>query len=252
MAISPIAKGTSKVIASLPKTKPIQKLGNWFNKDFENALALSTIASICLKDGVGCAMYVYQSTHNEKIPEKRRKFVSALDLTNGILMIASQIGMFFAMRKFNEKIFNAIFKKSFNENMFKHLKELIRVEQKAAGKVPDSTFKIRRDFNDIKNSKGLSVFKVVTELFAATIFGKRVIVPFIATPLAKVVEKKWDEKNAKAEKEKSDKSDPTMQGKTEPAEEKNDTPSSSVPASAPVSAVSNDTSSTNLLAKYRK
>ena len=180
MAISPVARGISHAISSLPKTKPIQKLGNWFNKDFENALALSTIASICLKDGVGCAMYVYQSTHNEKIPEKRRKFVSALDLTNGILMIASQIGMFFAMRKFNEKIFNAIFKKSFNENMFKHLKELIRVEQKAAGKVPDSTFKIRRDFNDIKNSKGLSVFKVVTELFAATIFGKRVIVPFIA------------------------------------------------------------------------
>lgn len=251
MAISPIAKGTSKVIASLPKTKPIQKLGNWFNKDFDNALALTTIASICLKDGVGCAMYVYQSKHNEKIPEKRRKFVSALDLTNGILMIASQIGMFFAIRKFNEKIFDFIFRKSFNGNMFKHLKELIRVEQKAAGKVPDSTFKIKRDYNNIRTDKGLSVFKTVTELFAATIVGKRVIVPFIATPLAKVVEKKWDEKNAKAENKQNDKSNPTMQGKTEPAEEKISTPSSD-PASVTGQEVSTATSSTNLLAKYRK
>ena len=40
-----------------------------------------------------------------------------------------------------------------------------------------------------------SLFKSVTELAAATILAKRVIVPFIATPLASKVEKYMDKKS---------------------------------------------------------
>lgn len=216
MSVPPIAQYISRAMAKLPETKPVKKLGNWFNKDFESALATSTIASICLKDTVGCVMYVYQSLHNDRIPEKRRKFVSAIDLTNGILMVGSQIGMFFLTRKISDKMFNAIFKKSFNPNMFKHLKELIRARQKEAGKIPDSTYKIRRDYEDIKNNKALSVFKVVIDLFGATIIGKRVLVPFIATPMAKVVEKTWDKHNEKHGT--ADKSNPSMQGNADTLE----------------------------------
>ena len=89
-------------------------LGEKFQKNPEGALAAATVTSIILKDGIGCAMYVTQSLNNKKIPEEKRKFVSALDLTNGVLMIGAQIAMFFAMRKYSGPIFNKLFKKSFN------------------------------------------------------------------------------------------------------------------------------------------
>ena len=52
-------------------------VGRKFNEIPETALAVGTVSSIILKDGIGCAMYVTQSLNNDKIPEKKRKFVAA-------------------------------------------------------------------------------------------------------------------------------------------------------------------------------
>ena len=79
-----------------------------------------TVGSIVAKDGIGCVKYVSQSLNNDKIPEKQRNFVAALDLTNGILMILAQIGMFALMRKYSGPIFDKIFKKSFNPKTAMH------------------------------------------------------------------------------------------------------------------------------------
>ena len=201
---------SSKIIGKVTEFRPVQKCCNFFKKDKEKALAYTTIASVVGKDGIGCYMYVNQSLHNEKIPEDKRGFVAALDLTNGLLMILSQLGMFFAMRKFNEPLFDKLFKKSFDKGgqVFKTIATKIRKEQKDAGQAVARKISIRKEYDKIRKDS-LDTFKFITELAAATILAKRVIVPFIATPLAQKVKSKMDIKldNKKAEEKDDDKDD---------------------------------------------
>ncbi len=242
--ITPIASGCSKVVGPITKSKPVKGLCNYFTKDFEKALAYSTVGSIVAKDGIGCGMYVYQSMHNKDIPEKRRNFVAALDLTNGVLMILAQIGMFFAMRKLNDKLFHKIFNKSFDKagHAFKTLAEQVRIVQKKFGIKPKIKDEIKIPYDSVKN-KCFGIFKFVTELAAATILGKRVIVPLIATPLAQKVEKKMNEKHS------ADGATSETAKAEAPAEKKEEAPAAN--ATTPVAKTSDD-GNTNLLAKYKK
>lgn len=241
--ITPIASGCSKVVGPLTKTKPVKGLCNYFNKDFEKALAYSTVGSIVAKDGIGCGMYVYQSMHNKDIPEKRRNFVAALDLTNGVLMILAQIGMFFAMRKLNDKLFHKIFNKSFDKagHAFKTLAEQVRIVEKKIGIKPVIKDKIKVPYDNAKNTT-FGIFKFVTELAAATILGKRVIVPLIATPLAQKVEKKMNEKHA------AESAVPEAEKAETPADKKEEAPAVQTVAETKPA----DDENTNLLAKYKK
>lgn len=181
----------TNVMGKVSYTKPMQKLKKWFKNNPEGALAGTTVMSIILKDGIGCAMYVTQSLNNKRIPDEKRKFVAALDLTNGLLMILAQIGMFLAMRKYSGPIFKKIFGKSFN-NLAKN-KTISRAQMKLAkgGKEWAKRLKLEKVFDKIEKS-GLDLFKFVVDIAAATIIGKRVIVPLIATPLAKKVEKRMN------------------------------------------------------------
>ena len=218
MSISSVANTIgSKGLGALSNFKPTQKLCKWFKKDPLGAIATSTITSVAIKDGVGCAMYVYQSMHNDKIPDKRRKFVAALDLTNGILMITSQIAMFFAMRKLNDKLFHKLFNKAFDKGgrAFKTFAEQIRVDQKLEGLIPSSKRDIGMAYDTLKEG-AFGIFKFVTELAAATIGAKRILVPFIATPLASKVKKMMDKHSDKSVKtDNSDNSNPSMKGKVD-------------------------------------
>lgn len=180
-----------KILPAIFNSKPLVKLSNAFIKDPEKALGLTTVSSIILKDGIGCAMYVTQSLNNKKIPDERRKFVAALDLTNGILMILAQIGMFFAMRKYSGPIFNKIFKKSFSQLSKTHTISRMRMQAAKAGEKVIKKLGIAKDFEAVKKDS-LDLFKFVADIAAATIIGKRVIVPLIATPLASKVQKKME------------------------------------------------------------
>lgn len=193
---SGIMTGVSKALGAASKAKPIKWIGKKFQENPEQALALTTVASIVVKDGVGCYKYVTQSLKNDRIPEKQRSFVAALDLTNGILMILAQIGMFFAMKKFSEPIFNKLFKKSFNEKNAKDIVTRIRKLQHDAGKEVSRKLTIEKEYQKVRDD-ALTVFKFVADIGAATILGKRVIVPFIATPLANVVKDKMEAKKHK-------------------------------------------------------
>ncbi len=207
---------SSKIIGGITNFKPVQKCCNFFKKDPEKAIAYSTIASVVGKDGIGCYMYVNQSLNNEKIPEDKRKFVAALDLTNGILMIVAQLGLFFGMRKLNEPLFNKIFEKSFDKGgqVFKSIATKIRKTQRDAGETVSRKLTLRKEYDKIRKDC-LDTFKFITELAAATILAKRVIVPFIATPLAQKVKNKMDNKlstqkeetSAKTEKDDDDDND---------------------------------------------
>lgn len=149
------------------------------NMSFINGIG---IASIVLKDGVGCYMYVKQSLNNEKIPEDKRKFVAALDLANGGLMIAMQILMHLTISNkiMQSKMFKGLYGKYFNRSVTKGYQAILKNQDKYKG----MTSKEFSDAMEVIHGKAMDAFSNITSLVAATIIGKRVIVPFIATPLA--------------------------------------------------------------------
>lgn len=153
-----------------------------FRENKVGFLTALAIASIAIKDGLGCYMYVTQSLHNKDIPEEKRKFVAALDLANGGLMIASQIGMalLFTLKKLPEKMFDRFFGKYFDRASKKAYQAFMK--NKLGSEMPEGKEfnKIFEDFH--KTTKG--TFTFFTTLVASTILAKRVIVPFISTPLA--------------------------------------------------------------------
>ena len=249
--VNSIGTSIGKGIAKATTTKPAQWLGKKFEQNPESALAAATVTSIILKDGIGCVMYVTQSLNNKKIPDEKRKFVAALDLTNGVLMIAAQIAMFLAMRKYSGPIFEKLFKKSFNP--ISKANSITRVRKNAAIKDPTAVpkkYKVEKDYEEVKKD-ALGLFKFVVDIAAATIIGKRVIVPLIATPLAKKVEKRMDNSGMnktfdqqKTKQEEAKQEDPQpVQTIAEKVEEKTE--------EAKVPNFENNPNS-NLLSKYKK
>ncbi len=236
--------GGISAIGNKVVTKPLLKGLNYFAKDPAKAIAYTTIASLLVKDGIGCYMYVNQSLNNKKIPEDKRKFVAALDLTNGILMIMTQLLCFFGMRKINKSLFPKLFKKSFDKegNVLKTLETQLRLNQEKANIPKSGKVIIRKEYDKIKQGF-FDIFSFVTELVAATIFAKRVVVPFLATPLADKVKRKWSATDGS--KDKNSSTDEKQNAK----EEKQ--------ISNPYDTFQfisnkNQNLSTNLLAKYKK
>lgn len=161
------------------------------------------ITSIVLKDGFGCWMYVTQSLHNESIPEDKRKFVAALDLTNGGLMIAAQVLMHMTISSkiVQTKMFNKLFSKQFDRNTSKMLHSVLKCTDKfkdvSQQEVAEALGKYKGEVCD--------AFGSLTSLIAATTIGKRIIVPFIATPLASKAEKYMNKDNNEVKPDKETK-----------------------------------------------
>lgn len=243
---------------------PIERLGGAVLKPFSNSRIARNagnqvfnnnrayidglgVASIIAKDGLGCYLYVTQSLNNKEIPDDKRSFVASLDLTNGVLMIALQLLMFFTVshKVCQSKMFDKFFGKIFDRPIKKAYRSLAKNQPSLAG-IED--IKFDKEFAKIRNNVK-DAFGGVTSLVAASIIGKRVLVPFIATPLAGMVEKKmkakFDEKNGiKPENNVNvDKSQPSMQGGMK------DVAQTTQPAQV---VTQFDTGSTNLLDKYRQ
>ncbi len=166
------------------------------NYEIDNAkfMSLIGVTSIVLKDGLGCFLYVKQSLSNDKIPEDKRKFVAALDLSNGGLMIIMQLLMFFTIssKTVQQKMFNKLFGKNFTRSANKALKLKLKNIEELKGMTGKEFYKARE-----KDKKGLmGAFGYLTSLAAATLLAKRVIVPFIATPLADKTQA-WMNRNSK-------------------------------------------------------
>ena len=205
------------------------------------------VGSIVAKDGLGCYLYVTQSLNNKDIPDDKRSFVASLDLTNGVLMIALQLLMFFTVshKVCQTKMFDKIFGKMFDRPIKKAYYTIAKNQPDFAGM---ESIKFAREFEKIRGNVK-DAFGGVTSLVAASIIGKRVLVPFIATPLAGTVEKnmkaRMDAKNGvqPENNDSKDNSQPSMQGGMK------DVTTSAQPAQV---ATQFDTGSTNLLDKYRQ
>ena len=159
-----------------------------FQGNFEDALALTTVGSIVVKDGIGCYKYVTQSMRNKEIPEDKRAFVTSMDLTNGILMIGTQLAMYAIMKKYSGAMFEWFFKKSFNPNAKRDMLTRLRMESAKLKEHAPRKLEAEKAYNDVKTD-ALNLFKFVFDVGIATIVGKRIITPLIATPLAGLTQK---------------------------------------------------------------
>ena len=207
MKTSSIRPAVESVIA-----KPVQVIANnsymkKFCDKFEMSpdkwLGITTIASIVGKDSVGCYMYVKQSLNNEKIPEEKRSFVASLDLTNGLLMIVSQLIAFFTLNKpsVQNKLFGKFFDKIFEAQAVRRLITRIRNATAIKGETSLSSNKLEKvavkaEIDKIKKG-AKDMFGFITSLIASTTIAKRIVVPFIATPLAGWAQEKFIDKKIK-------------------------------------------------------
>ena len=129
----------------------------------------ATIAlwSTTTKDAVNCYYYTNQSLHNKKIPEENRKFVAAIDLSNGFLNVASQLTLGAYIKNKLPNAFDKLFKNS-----------SLKGGTRAAAK---------------------NGFILLGTLIFAQIILKRVLTPFLATPMAHYI-KEYGEKKVSAKK----------------------------------------------------
>lgn len=208
------------------------------------------VASIIAKDGLGCYLYVTQSLNNKDIPDDKRKFVASLDLTNGLLMILLQIAMFFTVshKVCQTKMFDKLFGKMFDRPIRKTYQALVK-NQPGYENLKGLDFNPK--FEEIR-AKVKDAFGGLTSLAAATIVGKRMLVPFIATPLAGKVEKKMNEReSAKDASAPAKNTEPSMKGATVKDAETVVIPPQPPEPVVVATNVKDSNESTNLLDKYR-
>lgn len=193
-----------------------RRTSNFFNRQFDKAVndparfaSSMLVTSIVSKDVVGCILYTYQSLHNEKIPEDKRKSVAALDLMNGGLMVGGQLlvgkvidkkmtpqlfgkmysGMFKDKDTKKEDTLKGIGAKDksclYQDNILQTVKETLKKEGKQldASKIADALGK------EIGHgSKRYKLFEagfgIIVTALATTALVKRTLVPLIATPLS--------------------------------------------------------------------
>jgi len=118
-----------------------------------------------LKDTVGMFFYVYQSYNNQKIPEEKRKLVSALDFANGLAMIGLQLLFGFTITS-------------------KVVQEMIT--RKLFGSLEHTDLKRFQ-----KCQKG---FSAITSLLITAIIAKRIFTPLVTTPMAFKIKEKYIDK----------------------------------------------------------
>ncbi len=149
--------------------------------DIAKTLALYSTTT---KDAVNCYYYTTQSYNNKKIPEDNRKFVAGIDLANGILNVITQLTLGLFVNKHSGEWFDKMFKGGFKIDSKNSQKVLAEVN-----KVLES-IKVSANEEGLKKAlKGLNKgmkggFSVIAVLVVTQIIAKRMIVPFLSTPLA--------------------------------------------------------------------
>lgn len=170
--------------------------------------AKMALVSALTKDAVNCYYYVTQSLNNKKIPEEKRGFVASLDLMNGILNVALQLTVGLWLDKKAPEWFNKFAKKKLNPDNTREIAQKVTESIKKEEACKDVTFKQVDDFlrtskvlgEGGKTAKWLKVgFQAATMLFATQVFTKRVIVPFLSTPLAGWYKEKFLDKKKSGE-----------------------------------------------------
>lgn len=196
---------------------------HWIAKQLEKGLndparyaAAMLVMSIVSKDLVGCLLYTTQSYNNKKIPEEKRKFVAAVDLMNGIIMVGGQflIGKIIEAKetpKLLGKRFTGTIKDKFTgkETSIPNAKgplasdNIVELAQKIMKENKDEIKKLHLDINDTEAVKAIcekmvkrygneskqykaiaTGFGILVTAIATTALTKRTLAPLLSTPLA--------------------------------------------------------------------
>lgn len=202
-----VGSNISKTIGSglnrIAKSKLVAKTLEYGFKNPEQFANAMLVTSIVSKDAVGCYYYTSQSLHNERIPEEKRKFVASLDLMNGIIMVGGQV---LAAKVFEGLVKDHLFdkliaKKLDNDILKEHATKLIK-EAKKAGNNFDfevvSEKLIKEYGSESKSFKAMrGGFGLLVGFLATAALTKRVIAPFLSTPLAGWYKNKFMDKKKK-------------------------------------------------------
>ena len=188
----------TKIFESFYNSKVGEKLANP-RATVATAAAIATVSNVS-KDAVNCAYYTMQSLHNDRIPEDQRKFVAALDLSNGILNVAIQLLMSFGIANMITGIFDDKLSKLKEFSIDpEYIKEQFNQLPKELQKKEGNFEEFSKNFiNRQKGRKSFARmgFTVLTVNIAMQILTKRIITPLIATPMASVFKKKFEEAEA--------------------------------------------------------
>ena len=150
----------SKVIKNIANSKFFL---NHVDKSILNSnyAAKILVGASVAKDAFEYAISYKQTLDNKKIPCNKRKLVASLDLFTGILSCLTQLGLGFAIanKKIQDKVSNFLFQDLIKSQKWKALERC---------------------------NTGLVI---ISSLLISTIFAKRILVPFIATPIASLINK---------------------------------------------------------------
>lgn len=188
------------IFEKLAKSKTMNNILDYIQKNPENAARSLVLANVA-KDAINCGFYVYQSMNNKDIPEEKRKFVASLDLANGVLMIATQLaaGFYFTTKKVQDKINGKLF-----GNVAENYKNYVNNLSNGQNFGEDLLAKLERTIEHNKITKKCNTgFKAISTILITTVIAKRVVVPFIATPLASWFKNKYMESKHDAAKNNS-------------------------------------------------
>ena len=193
--------GVKKPLKALSKAGFMDDICEAYQKDKMNIITGIGVGSIVLKDGYGCYLYVKQSLHNDKIPADKRKFVAGIDLANGILNVITQLTLGLCINKWSDKLYDRVFKGGFTPSAAKiktytdKVNAFLKKSELTENLICSS--KNVKDAINKTNKIARGGFGVIAVLIVTQIIAKRMIVPFLSTPLAGVFKKQLDKREAK-------------------------------------------------------
>ncbi len=204
MNISPVSNFADRAIGAFNRAATRimdSKVGTTLMPENPTDIAkLLALISTTTKDAVNCYYYTNQSYHNKRIPEDKRKFVAGIDLSNGILNVITQLTLGLVVNKMSDKMYDKIMKGGLtptpeNVKKYKELADNLLHKSKLTEHITSNDANIKAAINKVnKIAKG--GFGVIAVLIVTQIIAKRMIVPFLSTPLAGYFKKYLDKKEA--------------------------------------------------------
>ena len=187
MNISPVSNFADRAIGAFNRAATRimdSKVGTTLMPENPTDIAkLLALISTTTKDAVNCYYYTNQSYHNKRIPEDKRKFVAGIDLSNGILNVITQLTLGLVVNKMSDKMYDKIMKGGLtptpeNVKKYKELADNLLHKSKLTEHITSNDANIKAAINEKKINE------------------KRMIVPFLSTPLAGYFKKYLDKKEA--------------------------------------------------------
>ncbi len=160
----------------------------WIPDDPTHAAAGLAVLSTVTKDAVNCYYYTTQSLKNKEIPEDKRKFVAANDLSNGFYNVVIPLLTKEQITKAGDRTFDKRFAKYFNENAAKQI----------YGRLNASGYNcelkdVEKTITQTSKKAAKAGLGVVFALVLTQIVCKRILTPMLATPTADHVKRYMQE-----------------------------------------------------------